>query len=267
MAPVLSRRYTRYAPYDGTRRHAQARPGASSTAQTRGGRIHDPRRRRRRWHLDGKEISARKGDAVYAAAVVHARRYHAPPLVYYMVKWSNKGVSDPNTVTRTVTKNDRQEPRNRRPSWGHGRPVDRHVAIGSLYQPVHGVRKRAAKVFFAMEGDRIAGHAVMADHAAISHQERWKEGRTDFRLVRFTENQLVFEFDIDEWRAGSGPLAVEDRTQNNAGMVRVEASLKGDRLVGKWEMFLANGTEVFRGEWEANRDVAQKPATKPQPRM
>jgi hypothetical protein len=141
--------------------------------------------------------------------------------------------------------------------------TDRHVAIGSLYQPVHGVRKREAKVYFAMQGDRIIGHAVMADHAAISFQERWKDGRTEFRVVRFADNQLIFEFDIDQWRSDAGPLAVENKTQKNAGMVRVEATLTGDRLVGKWGMFLTNGTEVFRGEWEADRDrVATPPDVK-----
>lgn len=36
-------------------------------------------------------------------------------------------------------------------------------------------------------------------------------------------------------------------------MIRVEARLADDRLAGTWKMFLTDGTEVFRGEWEAVR--------------
>jgi hypothetical protein len=46
-------------------------------------------------------------------------------------------------------------------------------------------------------------------------------------------------------------------------MVRVEARLKGDRLVGKWHMFLPNGAEVFRGEWEADREPRDGEKGKP----
>jgi mannose-6-phosphate isomerase-like protein (cupin superfamily) len=219
------------------------------------------------WHLDGKEIPARKGDAVYAApwAMHGIKNTSDAPLVYYMIKWSNKGVSTPPAATETA-KTDKPAKRNPPAILGAWEAVDRHIAMGSLYQPVHGVRKRKAKLYFAMEGDQIAGHAIMAGHAAISFQERWKDGRTDFRLVRFSEDQLVFEFDIDQWRREAGPLAVEDQTQKNAGRVRVEARLQGDRLVGTWRMFLANGTEVFRGEWEARRDRAAKPAPEQPPR-
>lgn len=131
--------------------------------------------------------------------------------------------------------------------------IDRHVAIGSLFQPVQGVRKREAVVRFEQRGDKLSGYAVMADHKAISFQERWKNGRTDFRNVRFVDNKLSFEFDIAEWRMTAGPIAVEDRKIDNQGTIRVEAQLQGDRLVGKWGMFLKDGTEVFRGEWEATQ--------------
>jgi len=131
--------------------------------------------------------------------------------------------------------------------------IDRHVAIGSLYQPVHGVRKREGVVYFEQKEGRLTGHAVQADHQAISYQERWKDGRTDFRKVTFADNRLMFEFEIGEWRKEAGPLAVEEGRLENKGTIRVEAVLKGDRLAGTWKMFLADGTEVFRGEWEATR--------------
>src|SRR5262249_53732646 len=78
--------------------------------------------------------------------------------------------------------------------------IVRHVAIGSLFQPVHGVRKREALVTFQLKGGQLTGFAIMPDHKAISFQERWKDGRTTFRNVQFANNKLTFEFDIAEWR-------------------------------------------------------------------
>jgi mannose-6-phosphate isomerase-like protein (cupin superfamily) len=147
--------------------------------------------------------------------------------------------------------------------------IDRHVAIGSLYQPVHGVRKREGMVYVEQNGDRLTGYAIQADHAAITFQERWKDGRTDFRKVTFEGNRLMFEFDIGEWRKEAGPLAVEQGKLENKGTIRVEAVLDDDRLAGAWKMFLADGSEVFRGEWEATRakEAPSPPETNnPQPK-
>jgi mannose-6-phosphate isomerase-like protein (cupin superfamily) len=49
------------------------------------------------WHLDGKELPARKGDALYAAPwVMHGiKNTGDAPLTYFMVKWNNKGVKAP----------------------------------------------------------------------------------------------------------------------------------------------------------------------------
>jgi mannose-6-phosphate isomerase-like protein (cupin superfamily) len=49
------------------------------------------------WHLDGKELPARKGDVVYAAPwTTHGvQNTSDAPLTYYMVKWNNKGVKAP----------------------------------------------------------------------------------------------------------------------------------------------------------------------------
>jgi hypothetical protein len=139
---------------------------------------------------------------------------------------------------------------------GTWKATDRHLAMGSLYQPVHGVRQRVATVHFRQDGDRLLGHSMTEDHQGISFQERWKDGRTEFRQVRFTDRRVAFELDIAEWRAGAGPIAVEDRRLANQGMIRVEARLEGDRLIGQWGMFTADGTEVFRGEWDAVRVAA-----------
>src|SRR5262245_31955876 len=136
---------------------------------------------------------------------------------------------------------------------GDWETLDRHVAMGSLYQPVHGVRKREGLVRFAREGERLVGHAIHEDHRAITHQERWQDGRTEFRQVTFAGGKLSFEWDIGEWFPTAGPVAVEDRKLASKGTVRVEAALQGERLVGTWKMYLVDGTEVFRGEWEATR--------------
>lgn len=49
------------------------------------------------WHLDGKEMPARKGDVLYAAPwTMHGLKNTGDaPLIYYMVKWNNKGVAAP----------------------------------------------------------------------------------------------------------------------------------------------------------------------------
>jgi cyanophycinase len=137
--------------------------------------------------------------------------------------------------------------------------IDRHVSIGSLFQREHGVRKRESVVTFRLEDGRLTGFVDVADHKAISFQERWKDGRTDFRKVQFANNTLTFEFDVAEWRMEAGPLAVENRQQQNGGSIRVVAQLQGQHLVGKWGMYLKDGAEVFRGEWEATRAAADAP--------
>jgi len=47
------------------------------------------------WHVDGKQLPAKAGDVVYAApwAMHGIKNTGDGPLVYYMVKWSGKGVS------------------------------------------------------------------------------------------------------------------------------------------------------------------------------
>src|SRR5262245_57501615 len=49
------------------------------------------------WHLDGKDLPARKGDVAYAAPwTMHGLKNTVDaPLTYYMVKWSGKGVPPP----------------------------------------------------------------------------------------------------------------------------------------------------------------------------
>src|SRR5262249_33694107 len=130
--------------------------------------------------------------------------------------------------------------------------IARHVAIASLFQPEHGVRKRAAVIHFRQDGDCLVGHVVAEDG-----QKGWKDNRTDFRTVTFADDRLVFEFDI-RWNKKNGPLAVEAGRAENKGRVRVEARLKDGRLAGTWKMFLADGAEVFRGEWEAVRVKGEK---------
>jgi endonuclease YncB( thermonuclease family) len=127
--------------------------------------------------------------------------------------------------------------------------IDRHVAMASLFQPEHGVRKREAVVHFEKTGDRLTGYAVAEDFP-----DR-KNGRTDFRTVTFADGRLTFEFDVS-FSKQHGPLIVEAGRVENKGSVRVEARLKEGRLVGTWRMYHADGAEVFRGEWEATRAKA-----------
>ena len=49
------------------------------------------------WHLDGKELPAKKGDVLYAAPwTMHGvKNTGDAPLTYYMMKWNNKGVKAP----------------------------------------------------------------------------------------------------------------------------------------------------------------------------
>jgi len=149
-----------------------------------------------------------------------------------------------------------EQPRDDKPAAivGVWKSTERHVALASLFQPEHGVRKRRAGVHFKQAGDRLTGQVVAEDV-----QEGWTDGRTDFRKVTFIDDRLVFEFDI-AWRKEHGPLAVEAGRLENKGTVRVEARLHGDRLAGTWKMFLVDGTEVFRGEWEAVRVKESQPA-------
>jgi hypothetical protein len=127
----------------------------------------------------------------------------------------------------------------------------RHAVHWSLYQPVQGARLRDSFVYFQQDGDGLTGHSLTPDH----DEERWnKEGRTEFRSVKFAKGRLVFEFDIDELHHGW-----RHRTKCKA-WIRVEAELKGDRLIGKWGIFeKQSGAELFRGEWEAVRDTPPEP--------
>lgn len=130
---------------------------------------------------------------------------------------------------------------------------DQHLAMGSLYQPHHGTRVRHATVQFANEGGKLTGHAVMPEHDGITGQRDWKDGRTDFRTVTFADGKLTFEFDIQDVKHGSR------RRVKDKATIRVEAVLRGDRLSGKWGLFLQDGSEPFRGAWEAIRAAAKKP--------
>jgi hypothetical protein len=98
---------------------------------------------------------------------------------------------------------------------GAWQSTDRHVALASLFQPQHGVRKRQAVVHFAQDGNRLSGYAVAEDFP-----DR-KNGRTDFRTVKFADGQLALEYDIT-FSKQHGPLAIESGRVGNKGTVRVE---------------------------------------------
>ena len=195
------------------------------------------------WTLDGKELPARKGDVLYAApwAMHGLKNTGDAPLTYYMVKWNNKGVPPP-AKPAAERKGGADQPSAIVGAWNN---EVRHAVHQSLYQPAQGVRLRTSVVHFKRDGDRLTGYSLTPDH----DREGWnKEGRTDFRDVRFADGRLAFEFDVAELHYGAG-----GRTKSKA-WGRVEAELKGDRLIGKWGLFdKESGAELFRGEWEAVR--------------
>ena len=128
---------------------------------------------------------------------------------------------------------------------GNWTSAERHIALANLYEPELGVRTRKGAVTFRREGDRLVGSG------------EGEAGSTRFRTVTFADDKLVFEFDI-KWRKGAGPKAVVEGKQENKATVRVEAALRGERLVGKFGVYLADGTEAYRGEWEAVRAKESK---------
>lgn len=130
--------------------------------------------------------------------------------------------------------------------------TERHAAHGSLYQPIHTARKREALVYFERDGDRLTGRSETPDYKEITGQGDW-DGGTKFDRVRFTDGKLVFEIDITDWNPKLAPLSRGLTAKTHKGTTRVEAKLDGDKLVGKWGIFARDGTEVFRGEWEAVR--------------
>jgi hypothetical protein len=144
---------------------------------------------------------------------------------------------------------------------GEWKAEDRHLAMGTLYQPMQGTRQRLSTVHFQQDGDRFTGYSITPKGEGLSGDKEWPSGRTEFRSVTYADNRLVFEFDVKEvkhgWRQRS----------KSEGTIRIEAELKGDRLVGKWGLFLKDGSEPFRGEWEAVRAgrVAQAEQKKEEP--
>jgi len=129
--------------------------------------------------------------------------------------------------------------------------------MGTLYQPLHRTRLRHSSVTFKQDGDRLTGYSLTPEGEGLSGDKEWPDGRTEFRTVTFADSRLVFEFDVQEVRHGWG-LGVK-----NKGVIRVEAKLQGDRLIGKWGLFLKDGSEPFRGEWEAVRAKAPEKPVEP----
>lgn len=124
---------------------------------------------------------------------------------------------------------------------------DRFLSMGTLYQPQHAVRMRHSTVYFKQDGPKLSGYSITPKGNGLSGSNVWKDGRTEFRTVTFADGKLMFEFDVREVAHGW------DRNIQEKATIRVEAQLKGDRLVGRWRLFLNDGSEPFRGEWEAVR--------------
>jgi hypothetical protein len=141
---------------------------------------------------------------------------------------------------------------------GMWKATDRHASHGSLYQPIHEARRREALVYFEQVGGQLTGHSETPNYKQISEQGNW-DGRTEFKRVYFSNNQLRFEFDIADWTK-LAPFSEELIGQDHKGTIRVEAQLMSNRLVGRWGIFTKAGAEIFRGEWVAAR--AEEPKAK-----
>ena len=133
---------------------------------------------------------------------------------------------------------------------------DRHLAMGTLYQPEHNTRQREGAVYFKQDGDKWTGYSITPKGMGLSGSDSWKDGRTEFRTVMFADGKLVFEFDVKEVAHGWGLRLKEPAT------IRVEAKLMDGRLIGKWRLFLKDGTGPFRGEWEAIPLQSKEPEKK-----
>ena len=123
---------------------------------------------------------------------------------------------------------------------------DTHLSLGALYQPTHQTRQRRSTVHFELKDGKLTGRSFTPYFKEIVLQKGW-DGHNSFTSIRFADGKLVFEIDCKEVSYGW------EGAQKEPATIRVEAQLKDDRLVGKWGMFLRDGSEPFRGGWEAVR--------------
>jgi hypothetical protein len=121
---------------------------------------------------------------------------------------------------------------------------------------MHGTRLREGSVHFKQDGDKLTGYSITPKGNGLSGSSSWKDGRTQFRTVTFADGKLMFEFDVKEVAHG-WELGVKEKAT-----IRVEARLSDGRLIGKWGLFLKDGSEPFRGEWEAVRPKDREPEKK-----
>jgi hypothetical protein len=123
---------------------------------------------------------------------------------------------------------------------------DTHLSLGALYQPAHPTRQRRSRVYFELKDGKLTGHSFTPYFKEIVFQKGW-DGHNAFTSIKFADGKLVFEIDSKEVSFGW------EGAQKEPAIIRVEAQIKDDRLVGKWGVFLRDGSEPFRGGWEAVR--------------
>ena len=102
----------------------------------------------------------------------------------------------------------------------------------------------------------MTGYSITPKGNGLSGSNSWKDGRTEFRTVTFADGKRVFEFDVREVAHGW------ELSRKEMATIRVEAKLTDGRLIGRWRLFLKDGTEPFRGEWEAVRPKKKEPEKK-----
>ena len=163
--------------------------------------------------------------------------------------WSN--------ATQAQSEGDDKPEAKSAPLLGTWNATERHKAHGSLYQPIHTARKRDAVIYFEQDGDRLTGRSVTPNYKEIEGQGDW-DGKTKLERIRYSDGKLVFEIDIVEWDSNFSPLTDGLKQKDHKGTIRVEAQLKGNKLVGKWGVFTKEGAEIYRGEWQAVRAEGKK---------
>ena len=163
--------------------------------------------------------------------------------------WSN--------ATQAQSEGDDRPEAKSAPILGTWNATERHKGHGSLFQPNHEARKRDAVIYFEQDGDRLTGRAVTPNYKEIVGQGDW-DGKTKLERIRYSDGKLVFEIDIVEWDSNFSPLTDGLKQKDHKGTIRVEAQLKGNKLVGKWGVFTKEGAEIYRGEWEAVRAEGQE---------
>jgi len=120
--------------------------------------------------------------------------------------------------------------------------TSRQMTAGSLFRKEPLIQKAQAALHITESKGSLTGYALSGDPAT----------RTNFSSLTFTDDRLTLEYDL-RFSEVTGSRGSEAGTVDTKGVGRVDARLIRGRLVGSWKLLRTDGTEVYRGEWEATR--------------